>query len=47
MFREPENPFDVEMIENRVAQLHLGERKLFSQLIALTFVRLPVNRPLV
>ena len=45
MLGEPEKPFDVELIEHRVSKFHFGEGDLLAELVALTFVRPPVNRP--
>lgn len=38
---------DVELIQNRVVQLHLREGHLFPKLVPLALIRLPVNRTLV
>jgi hypothetical protein len=45
VLRESKNPFDIQLIDPRLAQLQFGQRKLLSQAIAKITVTSRVDRP--
>lgn len=47
MLSESQQALDVELVFRRLAQLHLGEGELLTQLVALPLVSLPINRSFV